>query len=164
MDNIIRSVLIYFWYLFFDTSLPAQTFALVANALHLFILFQKPLRSNGIFNFMTAICISDILNYILSFPDSADNYKHDVYQAYIWLDTPTCPRLALGWNLIDIPNQLLSTFYSITRVYSIWLVVVMSSVRTLTILDLKWTENTKFHNGTSRNLFKNKAVAAQKIA
>lgn len=122
------------WVYLDSAALPLQIIALLVNSLHLLVLIRKPLRCCGIFIFMLAICLADITNYSLSFTGAARRYKHDYMLTQMYIEDRMNPFLVYGWIIVDVPGQLMALFYSITRKYSVWLAVVMSAVRTLSVL------------------------------
>ncbi|CAB02832.3 G-protein coupled receptors family 1 profile domain-containing protein [Caenorhabditis elegans] len=95
-----------------DFNIFTEIVAIVLCLLHLMILFRKSLRKNGVFVFMIAICISDILNFSLALPNDSMYYKY-------------------SWYLV--PMHLEQSTFNITRRLSIWLAMVMALLRFLSV-------------------------------
>ncbi|KAF1753065.1 hypothetical protein GCK72_019621 [Caenorhabditis remanei] len=111
-----------------------QALALLFNIFHFIILTRKPLRSNAIFMYMIAICLSDILNFSLCNYDPYLPYTLTAIPRKTVIDDETYYCLKTKWEAINAEGQILSTLFEITKRLSIWLSIIMSFIRTIAVI------------------------------
>lgn len=115
-----------------DSNVFIGILAIILCLVHLMILLRKSLRTSGVYVFMIAICVSDILNFSLAYPKDAIYYKHSWFPVPIHNNNgDECVKY--GWIEVDLVAQAMELAHNVTRRLSIWLAMVMASLRTLAV-------------------------------
>lgn len=111
-----------------DTNVCLQIFTVFINILHLIVLFQNELRSGAIYILMIGICVADIIGYLLDF------YTAAIHRSWITsvpfsFDTVCLQADFLSVSFADLVNILMQ----MARHVTIWLAMMMESIRTLSV-------------------------------
>uniref|UniRef100_A0A1I7UE42 G_PROTEIN_RECEP_F1_2 domain-containing protein n=1 Tax=Caenorhabditis tropicalis TaxID=1561998 RepID=A0A1I7UE42_9PELO len=105
------------------------------NLFHLFVLFQKPLRTSSIFILMIGICLSDILAFTFIFyylGVDRNNYQWMVKKLRRIDKYVSC--LEDVNEFVDPFGMLIALILNATRPISIWLAILMALIRSLSII------------------------------
>ncbi|EFP00042.1 hypothetical protein CRE_19094 [Caenorhabditis remanei] len=113
------------------TNLSLQIATVIVNLLHLIVLLRKELRSFAIYIFMIGICISDILTNSLDFTNAAAEI---MWIPILFPGSGEMSCLREDYLEINIGAQLVNTFLDISRRLSVWLAILMASIRLLTVI------------------------------
>ncbi|CAP36024.1 Protein CBG18607 [Caenorhabditis briggsae] len=117
-----------------EINLNLQVLTWFINLFHLIFLTRKQLRSNAIFIFMIAICISDLINLALCNYDFDLQYTDSSVPRKIVPDTVTYYCMKDKWMPIYIEGQIRSTVFEVTKRLSVWFAIVMSFIRTISVI------------------------------
>ncbi|CAI2353088.1 unnamed protein product [Caenorhabditis sp. 36 PRJEB53466] len=114
----------------FRLNLYLEMISILINLFHLSILSRKELRANSVYKLMIAICVCDIVNFVL-----------DVYQTMIelyWIPDyfPLYAELCLRRDYAEVSVVYYAIYATmdITKRYSVWLAILMALIRTLSVL------------------------------